>query len=269
MNGRRIALAGGAVFVLFSLLLLLTWAFKKDWKDITESWRSQISAIDKDLSAAQEEQVAMAGTISKSSSALLELQKLSESRMTRETDERLRSAWGSYRTGATLSRHQLLEIGQQLDALRGVTKELREVAVKTLTAVQDLISRSHENPAGSFVSPTEMQAALERLGRLDAAISASLQWLTELKNKIAETDSSLKERQREVAGLISKVAPKGDAAAQESVKAVEVTLEGIQLAQGILERVNKSATSVARNIFSARDILGAQRDFLRAVRKAD
>src|SRR5438094_941024 len=109
MSKRRIILVCCGGLALFCLLGTWNWIFNRDWKRVIENVQTQIDAVEKDLSAADDEQAALAGTIQRTSSTLLEIQEMCETREMRETDERRRAVWGSYSKGATLNRHNILE----------------------------------------------------------------------------------------------------------------------------------------------------------------
>jgi len=262
----KVILAVSAVAAVFIGVLAYNWVTNRDADRYLRELHGRIKATESGLSKLQDEQAALSKTVSSTASLLLQKQKLYEARITDESDEKLRSVWGSYRQGFVLNRMEVLKIGTRLDTLRGLTRDLR-TAVAELETIHGMLSGT----GGSVpIAPRAAQAIRtveQRIALLEEANQLAVQIVVEAKNETAAQSSSLKEQHRKIEALVPAGASKDNPVTKEIFNALDSALRENRNAQDLLDQLDQTVTSLGKLVFAIRDIAKAQSEFHKANRR--
>jgi biopolymer transport protein ExbB/TolQ len=252
MSVGRVLAGVGVVTAVFIGVLVYNWATNRDAGGYLRELHAQITSTQSGLTGLKNEQAALGKTISSAASGLLQRQRSYEARLAAESDEKLKSVWGSYQKGFLVNRLEVLAIGQKLDTMREFTRVL-QISAQELETIHGMLSGG-----GGDVE--------QRLARLEEQTQTAVEIVAEARNEIAMQRASLKEEQRQIEVLVPAGASQNDPITKELFSALDSALKENRDAQDLLDRLDQIMTSLGKLAFAIRDIEKAESEFHKATR---
>jgi len=258
--------AAGAL-VLLAALVVYNWVSRKDWDAFIQDSEVKLAALENDLSAVQKEQAELARNLNAAAAAAVRYQREYESRMAREADEKPRAMWGIRRMGSVITQLAMARQRKKLDVLRSIINEFGGSVIRSLRAIQQIISPRQGDPSG-FKPPDDalQKAARDQLALLEPAIKGTIELLAQMKIELTDDASSLKDQELKIQRLMPAGVSRADPMTDQTIKAVESVLKANERTQELLARLDKSTDRFGKVVYRASDIIKAQSAFMTAVK---